>query len=81
MLDLESRRVVMLLIPLLRLAMALDQSQDQRVERVVTFLRERSVELELHSGKDTDVEEWHAKIAGEVFQEIYGRPLEVRKAQ
>ena len=37
MLDLESRRIVVLLTPLLRLAVALDQSQEQRVERVETF--------------------------------------------
>ncbi len=78
MLDTESRRVVVLLTPLLRLAVALDQSQEQRVERVVAFLRERSVELELHSSRDTDIEQWHALQVADVFREVYGRQLEVR---
>jgi exopolyphosphatase/guanosine-5'-triphosphate,3'-diphosphate pyrophosphatase len=78
MLDPESRRVVVLLTPLLRLAVALDQSQEQRVERVVAFIRERAVELELHSSRDTDIEQWHAQQVADVFREVYGRPLEVR---
>jgi exopolyphosphatase/guanosine-5'-triphosphate,3'-diphosphate pyrophosphatase len=78
MLDPESRRVVVLLTPLLRLAVALDQSQEQRVERVVAFIRERSVELELHSVRDTDIEQWHTLQVGEVFREVFGRQLEVR---
>jgi exopolyphosphatase/guanosine-5'-triphosphate,3'-diphosphate pyrophosphatase len=74
----DAQRTVLLLAPLLRLAVALDQSQEQRVERVVAFVREREVELELYSNRDTDIEQWQASQVGEVFREVYGRSLTVR---
>ena len=80
-LDEESRRTVLLLIPLLRLAVALDQSQEQRVERVEVFVRPTSIEVEIHSARDTDIEQWHALRTADTFREVYGRPLEVRTAR
>jgi exopolyphosphatase/guanosine-5'-triphosphate,3'-diphosphate pyrophosphatase len=80
-LDEESRRTVMLLVPLLRLAVALDQSQEQRVERVETFVRANSIEVEIHSARDTDIEQWHALRTSDLFREVFGRPIEVRTAK
>jgi hypothetical protein len=72
---------LLLLIPLLRLAVALDQSQEQRVERVETFIRPASIEVEIHSERDTDIEQWHALRIADTFREVYGSPLEVRNAK
>jgi hypothetical protein len=77
-LDPESRSIVLLLVPLLRLAVALDQSQEQRVERVETFVRANAVEVEIHSARDTDIEQWHALRTADIFREVYGKSLEVR---
>jgi exopolyphosphatase/guanosine-5'-triphosphate,3'-diphosphate pyrophosphatase len=77
-LDLESRSIVLLLVPLLRLAVALDQSQEQRVERVETFVRSNAVEVEIHSARDTDIEQWHALRTADIFREVYEKSLEVR---
>ncbi len=77
-LSLEARNTVLLLIPLLRLAVALDQSQEQRVERIETFVRPASIEVEIHSERDTDIEQWHALRIADTFREVYGSPLEVR---
>jgi hypothetical protein len=69
-----------LLSPLLRLAVALDQSQEQRVERVEAAVQENAVELRLfseHDG-DVDIEQWQAEQVAGVFREAYGLPLLVR---
>jgi exopolyphosphatase/guanosine-5'-triphosphate,3'-diphosphate pyrophosphatase len=78
MLDAEGRRAVVLLAPLLRLALALDQSQDQRVEDVHVTTQDRTVEIYLRSSKDLDVEEWHATQVAPVFRESYGLQLSIR---
>ena len=78
MLDAEGRRAVVLLAPLLRLALALDQSQDQRVEDVHVTTQDKTVEIYLRSSKDLDVEEWHAAQVGPVFRESYGLQLAIR---
>jgi exopolyphosphatase/guanosine-5'-triphosphate,3'-diphosphate pyrophosphatase len=77
-LDTEMRNAVVLLAPLLRIAVALDQSQEQKVERVEVNIQDRAVELRLVSDRDTDIEQWHASRAAEVFREVYGKQLIIR---
>jgi len=77
-LDAEGRRAVVLLAPLLRVAVALDQSQEQLVEEVYVAIQEKAVELHLRSPRDLDVEQWHAEQVAQVFRETYGLPLTVR---
>ena len=77
-LDPEDRNSVVLLTPLLRLAVALDQSQEQRVERVETAVQENAVELRLFSDRDVDIEQWQAEQIAGIFREAYGVPLAVR---
>ena len=77
-LDLETRNAVVFLAPLLRIAVALDQSQEQKVESVETSIQDRAVELRLVSGSDTDIEQWHAGQVAEVFHQVYGRQLVIR---
>lgn len=74
----DERRTVELLTPLLRLAVALDQSQEQRVERVETQIMDATVELRLYSDRDVDIEQWHAGQHSGVFQQVYGLPLSVK---
>jgi exopolyphosphatase / guanosine-5'-triphosphate,3'-diphosphate pyrophosphatase len=74
----EDRRAVALLTPLLRVAVALDQSQEQRVERVEAFVQDASVELRLFSGRDVDIEQWQAAQVSPDFAQIYGMPLSVK---
>jgi exopolyphosphatase / guanosine-5'-triphosphate,3'-diphosphate pyrophosphatase len=77
-LEAEDRNSVVLLTPLLRLAVALDQSQEQRVERVEAEVQQNSVELRLFSDRDVDIEQWQAEQVAAVFREAYGLPLAVR---
>ncbi|HEY7336555.1 MAG TPA: Ppx/GppA phosphatase family protein [Bryobacteraceae bacterium] len=74
----EDRNAVVLLAPLLRLAVAFDQSQEQKVESVETAILDRAVEMRLISAGDTDIEQWHASQVAEVFREVYGRQLTIR---
>jgi exopolyphosphatase / guanosine-5'-triphosphate,3'-diphosphate pyrophosphatase len=74
----EERNSVVLLTPLLRLAVALDQSQEQRVERVEAAVQENAVELRLFSERDVDIEQWQAEQVATVFREAYGLPLAVK---
>ena len=76
--DTEARDAVVLLAPLLRIAVALDQSREQRVESVEAAIQDRSVELRLISARDTDIEQWHASQTAGVFHEVYGRQLALR---
>jgi exopolyphosphatase/guanosine-5'-triphosphate,3'-diphosphate pyrophosphatase len=77
-LDAENKRAVIVLTPLLRLAVALDQSQEQRVERLETVIQEGSAEIRLYSDLDLDIEQWHAARVADVFREVYGVALAVR---
>jgi exopolyphosphatase / guanosine-5'-triphosphate,3'-diphosphate pyrophosphatase len=77
-LDTEMRNVVVLLAPLLRIAVALDQSQEQKVDGVEVSIQDRAVELRLVSDRDTDIEQWHASRAADVFREVYGKQLLIR---
>jgi exopolyphosphatase/guanosine-5'-triphosphate,3'-diphosphate pyrophosphatase len=78
MLDPEDRRTVVLLAPLLRLAVALDQSQEQRVERLETLIQDGTVDVRLYSERDVDIEQWHAEQVAEAFRQVYGLELSVR---
>jgi exopolyphosphatase/guanosine-5'-triphosphate,3'-diphosphate pyrophosphatase len=77
-LDTDARNAMVLLAPLLRLAVALDQSQEQKVERVEAVIQDRSIDLRLISEADTDIEQWHASQTAGVFHEVYGRQLVIR---
>ncbi|HWB85271.1 MAG TPA: Ppx/GppA phosphatase family protein [Bryobacteraceae bacterium] len=77
-LDVDMRNAVVLLAPLLRIAVALDQSQEQKVERIEAFIQDRNVELRLISERDTDIEQWYASQVSEVFRGVYGKQLVIR---
>jgi exopolyphosphatase / guanosine-5'-triphosphate,3'-diphosphate pyrophosphatase len=78
-LDPEDRNAVVLMTPLLRLAVALDQSQEQRVGRVEAAIQENTIELRLFSDRDVDIEQWQAEQTAAVFREVYGFPLRVKR--
>ncbi len=71
----DSRKAVLLLAPLLRIADSLDRSHDQRVDKVACQLRGGSVVVQIQAKADTDLEQWASERAADVFREVYGRPL------
>jgi hypothetical protein len=71
----------MLLIPLLRLAYNLTRSPDHRIRGVDCRLRDGEVVLQVSSNSDIDLEQWAAERTGEIFQQIYSRPMSVVKSR
>ncbi len=80
-LDPEGKRAVEFLAPLLRLADSLDRSQEQRVKELKCIVRPDEVRLELRGDTDIDLAVWAADNAGDVFQQVYGRPLVVARTR
>jgi exopolyphosphatase/guanosine-5'-triphosphate,3'-diphosphate pyrophosphatase len=77
----DERRMLMLLIPIVRLAYNLNRSRDHRIRGVDCRLRDGEVVLQVRSNSDIDLEQWAAERAGQVFQQIYDRPMSVVKAK
>jgi exopolyphosphatase/guanosine-5'-triphosphate,3'-diphosphate pyrophosphatase len=81
MLDPESRRAILLLTPLLRIADSLDRSHEQRVFDLQVQLRNGSVAIALESGQDPDLEIWAAERVADSFRETYQLPLTLTKVR
>jgi exopolyphosphatase/guanosine-5'-triphosphate,3'-diphosphate pyrophosphatase len=80
-LDAESKRVVMSLTPLLRIADALDRGHEQKVRDVSSAVRDGVIQLGVESESEADLEIWAASQAAEAFRLIYGQTLSVQKAK
>ncbi|MFN7994015.1 MAG: Ppx/GppA phosphatase family protein [Bryobacteraceae bacterium] len=77
----EDKRVVLLLIPLLRIADGLDVSHQGRIESLRCVMRDSQVVLELGSSGDISLEQWAAARAGEVFRQIYNRGVVTQQSR
>ena len=77
----DERRMMLMMIPLLRLADNLDRRRDQQITAVECRLSGAEVVLEVKAKGDIDLEEWAAERVGEAFQQIYNRQLSVVKAK
>ena len=73
----DERRILLLLIPLLRLADALDRTNQQLVESVHIEESGGALVASVRSHGDSDLDEWAAERLTDVFQLVYGKPLEV----
>jgi len=67
--------VVLLLIPLLRLADNLDVSHEERIQSLSCHIRDGQVVLEVSSESDISLEQWAAERVGDAFRQVYGRPV------
>jgi exopolyphosphatase/guanosine-5'-triphosphate,3'-diphosphate pyrophosphatase len=78
----EERNLLMMMIPILRLADNLDRSPEHRIRGVDCRLRDGGgVVLQVRATGDIDLEQWAAERAGDVFQQIYNRPVSLVKAR
>jgi len=75
----EEKRTVTMTIPILRLADNLDRGYEPRVQRVDCQIRDGEVVLQVESQSDIDLEQWAAESVGEVFRQVYNRPVRVEK--
>jgi exopolyphosphatase/guanosine-5'-triphosphate,3'-diphosphate pyrophosphatase len=66
---------------LLRLAEQLERSRDQAVDDVAVDVRDDCVELVLDAHEDVAVARWAALKQRELFEEAFGKRLEISVAQ
>jgi exopolyphosphatase / guanosine-5'-triphosphate,3'-diphosphate pyrophosphatase len=80
-LDTESRRIVINLEPLLRIADALDRGHGQKVRDVISIARNGVVALAVQAEADADLEIWAANEAAKAFREVYAKPISLQRAK
>ncbi|MEJ7607158.1 MAG: HD domain-containing protein, partial [Bryobacteraceae bacterium] len=80
-LPLEARQAVLHLTPLLRLAVGLDTSREQKIEHVDVQMNNGSPALNVRSEADVDLELWAAERATDSFRQVYGVPLPVARTK
>lgn len=80
-LDKPSRRAFGYLIPLLRLANALDRTHYSVVDAVQCRLTEEKIEVSVKTTKDSELEIWTAQRECPLFEKEYGIPIDVSPAQ
>ena len=80
-LDADSKRMVVYLTPLLRLADSLDRSHEGKIKDVSGKVKETSLQLFVNSKDETNLEIWAANEAGRAFREVYNRSLTIQRAQ
>ena len=77
----DDKRVLLFLIPLLRLAVNLDVSHEERVQSLSCHIRDGHVVLQVDSPADISLEQWAAERASGAFRQIYNRPIVTQKVQ
>jgi exopolyphosphatase / guanosine-5'-triphosphate,3'-diphosphate pyrophosphatase len=75
-LDPETKRIVLMLIPLLRLGDALDRGHKQNVQDVIVSLWNGEVTVK-PQGSDIELETWAAAGNAAIFRDVYQVPLAV----
>ena len=80
-LNAEQKRALPMLIPLLRLADALDRSHEQRVSAIDVKVDGARVTLGIAGSGDLDLEHWAAERVAPLFQTTYGATLEVQRTR
>ncbi len=82
LLDGEEQRAVTFLIPLLRMADSLDRSHGQRIRSVECKQRESDFLITLNAPSDTDIdlEIWAAERLGDIFRQVYNKPVAIARA-
>ncbi|MDZ4802776.1 MAG: Ppx/GppA phosphatase family protein [Bryobacteraceae bacterium] len=75
----EQRRVVTLLTPLMRLAVALNSSQQHRVDEVSCNLTSAGATLSIKGHGDLGLEYWAAERVAPLFSQCYEVPLTVER--
>jgi exopolyphosphatase / guanosine-5'-triphosphate,3'-diphosphate pyrophosphatase len=74
----EEKGILLRLIPLLRLADALDRSRDQRVEAVRCHLSDQRVTIKLQHHAPVDLECWAVQRSAGAFRDVYKAALVVQ---
>jgi exopolyphosphatase/guanosine-5'-triphosphate,3'-diphosphate pyrophosphatase len=77
----ETKRQVNFLTPLLRIAVGLDSSGQQKVSAVECQLTSNGPSVTIRASEDVDLEIWAAERAAETFRAVYETPLTIVRAK
>lgn len=80
-LDTESKRMVINLEPLLRIADALDRGHEQKVRDLSAGSRNGGVTILVQAEPDADLEIWAANEAAKTFREVYAKAILLQRAK
>jgi exopolyphosphatase/guanosine-5'-triphosphate,3'-diphosphate pyrophosphatase len=77
----EARRAVVMLTPLLRIAVGLDTSREQKIRDIrCQVANGNGVTLYVEGNRDVDLELWAAERGGDAFRQVFEVPLTVERA-
>jgi exopolyphosphatase / guanosine-5'-triphosphate,3'-diphosphate pyrophosphatase len=77
----EEQRAVGMMTPLLRIAVGLDSSREQKIRSIRPQIANGGVTLYVEGEGDFDLELWAAERAADAFRQIYNVPLTVEKVR
>ncbi len=77
----EGRRVLLMLIPILRIADGLDRGHVQRVESIECQMRNGAIVVGIRSKEDVDLEIWAVERTADIFRQVYNVPLVVTRVR
>ncbi|MCA9041605.1 MAG: Ppx/GppA family phosphatase [Planctomycetaceae bacterium] len=75
----ESRVIILKLAAILRVAVALDQSYSQRIQSFSTRMLENRFEINVRNVEELSLEQIALKQNNQMFEEIYGVPVLLRR--
>ncbi|MBM3734186.1 MAG: Ppx/GppA family phosphatase [Acidobacteria bacterium] len=76
----DDRRALLFLIPLLRLADALDRGHEQRITSITCQVGASAIEIRLQSAQSADLEVWAAQRTADAFAAVYQKSLAASQA-
>jgi exopolyphosphatase/guanosine-5'-triphosphate,3'-diphosphate pyrophosphatase len=79
-LNAETRKLVMMLVPILRMAVALETSKSQKVNSVECRLQNGNAVMRVRGNDDIDLELWAAERVAGIFREVYGIDMTLEKS-
>jgi exopolyphosphatase/guanosine-5'-triphosphate,3'-diphosphate pyrophosphatase len=77
----DAKHVIEMLTPLLRIAIGLDTSRQQKVLSVDCQLADNTATMNVQAQGDADLELWGAERAADTFRQVYGTPLAIVKVR
>ena len=77
----DEQRMVLLMTPVLRMAIALDSSREQKVRNIRAEVATGGVTLFVEGETDFDLELWAAERAADTFRQVYDVPVRVERVK
>lgn len=75
----DAKRTILMLTPLLRLAVGLDTSREQKVEQVSVQLSDAGAVLCIQGDGDIDLDMWAAERTLDLFRQVWGAPIVIQR--